>query len=97
MLKLIDTHAHIDMIDGIDLALKEASDAGVIAIIALGYTYDSNQRVLEISQRHRNFVHAALQHRAAPPSIRIPDPSQVSRPTKKGGQVSLIIWTSTKS
>lgn len=48
------------MIDDIDLALGEASDAGVIGVVAPGYTYDSNQRVLEISQRHRNFVHAAL-------------------------------------
>lgn len=59
-LRLIDTHAHLDMIDDIDIALREASAAGVIAVVAPGYTYDSNQRVLEISQRHHNFVYAAL-------------------------------------
>lgn len=60
MLRLIDTHAHLDEIKRLDMALRDALDVGVVAIIAVGNGYDSNQRVLEISQQYQNLVYPAL-------------------------------------
>jgi TatD DNase family protein len=59
-LKLIDTHCHIDQIEDLDATLREAIDSGVIGIIAAGTDYESNQKVLEIAQQHRNIVFPAL-------------------------------------
>lgn len=59
-LRLIDTHCHIDQIENLDITLKEASDTGVIGIVAVGTDYDSNQRVLEISQKYMDLVYPAL-------------------------------------
>jgi TatD DNase family protein len=60
MLRLIDTHAHLDEIEDLHVALKDASDVGVVAIVAVGTGYESNQRVLEISQQYENLVYPAL-------------------------------------
>jgi TatD DNase family protein len=58
--KLIDTHAHLDELKSLDLMLEEAKKAGVIAIVAVGSTHQSNIKTLEISQKHRRFVYPAL-------------------------------------
>jgi len=58
--KLIDTHAHLDELQNLDLALEEAKKAGVIAIVAVGSNHQSNIKTLEISQKHRRFVYPAL-------------------------------------
>ncbi|MBM3156966.1 MAG: TatD family deoxyribonuclease [Chloroflexi bacterium] len=59
--KLIDTHAHLDeIIESIDKAVSEARHAGVIAIIAVGQDYESNLKVLEISEKYPGFVYPAL-------------------------------------
>ena len=60
MYELIDTHAHLDEIESLDLMLKEAKEAGVVAIVAVGSNYHSNVKILEISQRHHSFVYPAL-------------------------------------
>ena len=60
MYKLIDTHAHLDELKNLDLALEEAKKAGVIAIVAVGSNQQSNIETLEISQKHRDLVHPAL-------------------------------------
>jgi TatD DNase family protein len=58
--RLIDTHAHLDELKDLDLALEEARRAGVIAVLAVGSNRQSNIRTLEISQQHRHFVYPAL-------------------------------------
>jgi len=58
--KLIDTHAHLDELEDLDLTLKEAKENGVIAIVAVGSDYQSNMKILEISQKHYPFVYPAL-------------------------------------
>jgi len=58
--KLIDTHAHLDELKNLDLMLEEAKKAGVIAIVAVGSSHQSNMKTLEISQKHRRFVYSAL-------------------------------------
>ena len=60
MYRLIDTHAHLDELKNLDLALGEAKEAGIIAIVAVGSNRQSNIRTLEISQKHRRFVYPAL-------------------------------------
>ena len=60
MYKLIDTHAHLDELKNLDLVLKEAKEAGIIAIVAVGSNRESNIKTLEISQKHPRFVYPAL-------------------------------------
>jgi TatD DNase family protein len=57
---LIDTHAHLDELKNLDLALDEARKSGVIAIVTVGSNHQSNIRTLEISQKYRHFVYPAL-------------------------------------
>jgi TatD DNase family protein len=58
--RLIDTHAHLDELKNLDLILKEAKKAGVIAIVAVGSNHQSNIKTLEISQNNAHFVYPAL-------------------------------------
>ena len=60
MLKVIDTHAHLDELENIESTLSKAKEAGVKAIIAVGSNYQSNQKVMEICQKHSTFVYPAL-------------------------------------
>ena len=60
MYRIIDSHAHLDELEGLDIKLEEARRTGVIAIVAVGSSYHSNIKTLEISQIHRNFVYPAL-------------------------------------
>jgi len=58
--ELIDTHAHLDELNNLDLMIEEARKAGVIAVVAVGSGHRSNIRTLEISQQHRRFIYPAL-------------------------------------
>jgi len=58
--KLIDTHVHADELKNLNLMLDEARKGGVIAIVAVGSSHQSNIRTLEISQEHGHFVYPAL-------------------------------------
>ena len=60
MLGLIDTHAHLEEIADLDSCLAETPSAGVIAIVAVGSDYVSNQRILEIAKSYPGFVFPAL-------------------------------------
>ena len=51
MLRIIDTHAHLEEIKDLNSAIERAKEAGVVAIIAVGSNYESNERVLEISKK----------------------------------------------
>ncbi len=50
MLSLIDTHCHLDQIEDVNLALEEAKNAGLQAIVAVGSDCDSNNKNLEIAK-----------------------------------------------
>ena len=58
--RLIDTHAHLDEIAGLDDTLAAARIAGVMAIIAVGSDYQSNQKILQLARTHSDFVYPAL-------------------------------------
>lgn len=57
---VIDTHAHLDELADPEAAVKEAREAGVLGIIAVGQDISSNQKTLEIASRHDGFVHPAI-------------------------------------
>ncbi|MBM2832045.1 MAG: putative deoxyribonuclease YjjV [Dehalococcoidia bacterium] len=59
-MNLIDTHAHLDEIEDLPGAIREASDAGVVAIVAVGMSYESNEKVIELSHQYKNLVYPAL-------------------------------------
>jgi len=60
MLRLIDTHAHLDEIENLEKVISEAEQVGITAIIAVGQDYESNQKVLDLAQKYIGFVYPAL-------------------------------------
>ena len=48
---IVDTHAHLDHLEGVEQALAEAASAGVEAIAVMGEDLMSNQRHYELAQR----------------------------------------------
>lgn len=57
---LIDTHAHLDEIEELEVALENAQQQGVGAIIAMGSNLRSNEGVLELAERFRGYIFPAL-------------------------------------
>jgi TatD DNase family protein len=60
VLRLIDTHAHLDELQNLDSMLQAARTAGIVAVVAVGSDHQSNIETLEISKRHGDLVHPAL-------------------------------------
>ncbi len=60
MYQLIDTHAHLEEIGDLEQAITEAKRANIVAIIAVGSDYESNQKVLTLAQVYKDFVYPAL-------------------------------------
>jgi len=58
--RLVDSHVHLDEIEDVERAIQEARQVGVIALIAVGQDYESNLKVLELSEKHKAFVYPAL-------------------------------------
>ena len=57
---LIDSHAHLEELEDLDSAIERAKESGVVAIVAVGSDYQSNNQVLEIAEKYRNFVYPAF-------------------------------------
>jgi len=57
---LVDGHAHLDQLDDLSESLKEAKEAGVRGIIAVGVDIDSNKKVLKIAKENHGYVYTAL-------------------------------------
>jgi TatD DNase family protein len=60
MIQLIDTHAHLDELEDLESTLKQAKQVGVAAIIAVGSSQESNQKVIEMHRSHPHLVYPAL-------------------------------------
>ena len=60
MYQLIDSHAHLDEIEDCEAAVREAEQAGVVGIIAVGQDYESNVKVLELAHKYSGMVYPAL-------------------------------------
>ena len=48
MIRLIDTHTHLEEIEDLGEAIGRAEKSGVLGIITVGSDYESNNRALEI-------------------------------------------------
>jgi TatD DNase family protein len=59
-LSVIDTHAHLDELPDLEAAIKAAKESGVLAIVAVGQDITSNQKTLDIADRHPGFVFPAI-------------------------------------
>jgi TatD DNase family protein len=60
LLRVIDTHAHLDELENLESGLNKAKKADVIAIVAVGSNHQSNQKVMEISLNYPSFVYPAF-------------------------------------
>jgi len=57
---LVDSHAHLEELADLDSAIERAKERGVVAIVAVGSDYQSNNQVLEIAEKYRDFVYPAI-------------------------------------
>lgn len=57
---LFDGHAHLDEIDDVEDSLAEAKAAGVEAIVGVGMTIESNQKILSLAQQYPGFIYPAI-------------------------------------
>ena len=57
---LIDTHAHLEEIDNPEQVITAAMAAGVVAIVAVGSDYRSNEKVRAIAEQYKGFVYPAF-------------------------------------
>lgn len=60
MIGLIDTHAHLDEFEDLESILANARNAGLKAIIAVGSSKKSNEKILDICHNNPGFVFPAL-------------------------------------
>lgn len=59
-MRLIDGHCHLEDLENLNAAIEKAKSAGVIAIVAVGSDYPSNNQTLEIAAKYSGFVFPAL-------------------------------------
>ncbi len=59
-LPLVDSHAHLEELEDLPEALREAEAAGVCRIITVGMDIESNRKVLQIAAANPQFVYPAL-------------------------------------
>ena len=57
---MIDTHAHLNEIEQIDLAIQRAKDVGVEGIVAVGMDLASNLSTLDLAKQFPGMVHPAI-------------------------------------
>jgi TatD DNase family protein len=57
---MIDTHAHLNEIEEIDLAIQRAKDVGMRGIVAVGMDLASNVTTLDLAKQFPDMVHPAI-------------------------------------
>jgi TatD DNase family protein len=57
---IVDGHAHLDQLEDLDRELTEAKNCGVTAIIGVGMSVKSNQKILAIAEGHPGYVFPAI-------------------------------------
>jgi TatD DNase family protein len=60
MVRLIDTHTHLDEVDNLETAIKTAKDSGLEAIVCVGQGPESNEKALVIAGNYPGYVFPAL-------------------------------------
>ncbi len=59
-MELIDSHCHLEEIADCGAAIEKAVASGVVAIVAVGSDYESNNLILEIAAKYSDLVYPAL-------------------------------------
>lgn len=59
-ISLVDVHAHLDEVEDLSEALKQAKGASVRGIIGVGMNIGSNQRILKIAEENKGYVYPAI-------------------------------------
>lgn len=57
---MIDTHAHLDEIEGIDRVIQRAKDVGIQSIIAVGMDLASNVTTIDLAKQFPGMVYPAI-------------------------------------
>ena len=57
---LVDGHAHLEQLEDLPTSLREAKEAGICGIVAVGMDIESNQRALGIAGSNTRYVYPAL-------------------------------------
>lgn len=60
MYKLIDSHSHIDEIENTDSVIAEARKNGIMAVIGVGTSFMSNQRIMALAEQYPRYIYPAL-------------------------------------
>jgi TatD DNase family protein len=60
MISLVDVHAHLDQLEDLSDALKEARAVGVRGIIGVGMDVESNWKILKMSEENKGYVYPAI-------------------------------------
>ncbi|HAS04947.1 MAG TPA: hypothetical protein DCR71_04255 [Dehalococcoidia bacterium] len=60
MYELIDSHSHIDEIENTDSVIAEARKNHVMAVIAVGTSFLSNQRIMALAEIYPDYLYPAL-------------------------------------
>ena len=60
MAELVDTHAHLDELEDLALAIEHAKQAGVTAIISVGQDLDSNIKTFNLASAYPGFIYPAI-------------------------------------
>ncbi len=60
MYKLIDSHSHIDEIENTDSVIAEARKNHIRAVIAVGTSFTSNQRIMALAEKYPRYIYPAL-------------------------------------
>ncbi len=58
--RVVDGHAHLDEINDLEESLSEAEKAGVAAIVGVGMTVESNQKILSFARQYPGLVYPAI-------------------------------------
>jgi TatD DNase family protein len=57
---VIDSHVHLDELPDPDQAVREAREAGILAIVAVGMDLSSNTKILDLARRYPGYVYPAI-------------------------------------
>jgi TatD DNase family protein len=57
---MIDTHAHLNELEEIDLAIQRAKDVGIRAIVAVGMDLASNVTTIDLAEQFPDMIHPAI-------------------------------------
>ena len=57
---LVDTHAHLDELEGLGPALERAKGAGVEAVLSMGQDLDSNIKTFKLASAYPGFIYPAI-------------------------------------